>query len=284
MAITVETVSRMQLTADTLRREGKRIAVVPTMGALHEGHLSLIRLARKHADVVVTTVFVNPLQFGPGEDFGRYPRPLPNDIMAAADAGAEYVFAPSVGEMYPEGFQTSVHVEQLTARLEGAVRPGHFRGVTTIVAKLFTAVKPHVAVFGQKDAQQLAVIKRMTVDLGFHVDIVVGQTVRERDGLAMSSRNVYLTESQRKEAPVLYQALSLARDRIQQGEFRRATLVEEMRAVISGRSSASIDYLSVADAVTLEEVDQLTPGKDVLISLAARFGTTRLIDNIPVRP
>jgi len=284
MAITVETVSRMQLTADTLRREGKRIAVVPTMGALHEGHLSLIRLARKHADVVVTTVFVNPLQFGPGEDFGRYPRPLPNDIMAAADAGAEYVFAPSVREMYPEGFQTSVHVEQLTARLEGAVRPGHFRGVTTIVAKLFTAVKPHVAVFGQKDAQQLAVIKRMTVDLGFHVDIVVGQTVRERDGLAMSSRNVYLTESQRKEAPVLYQALSLARDRIQQGEFRRATLVEEMRAVISGRSSASIDYLSVADAVTLEEVEQLTPGKDVLISLAARFGTTRLIDNIPVRP
>ena len=284
MAITVETVSRMQLTADTLRREGKRIAVVPTMGALHEGHLSLIRLARKHADVVVTTVFVNPLQFGPGEDFGRYPRPLPKDIMAAADAGAEYVFAPSVREMYPEGFQTSVHVEQLTARLEGAVRPGHFRGVTTIVAKLFTAVKPHVAVFGQKDAQQLAVIKRMTVDLGFHVDIVVGQTVRERDGLAMSSRNVYLTESQRKEAPVLYQALSLARDRIQQGEFRRATLVEEMRAVISGRSSASIDYLSVADAVTLEEVEQLTPGKDVLISLAARFGTTRLIDNIPVRP
>jgi pantoate--beta-alanine ligase len=284
MAITVETVSRMQLTADTLRREGKRIAVVPTMGALHEGHLSLIRLAGKHADVVVTTVFVNPLQFGPGEDFGRYPRPLPNDIMAAADAGAEYVFAPPVGEMYPEGFQTSVHVEQLTARLEGAVRPGHFRGVTTVVAKLFTAVKPHVAVFGQKDAQQLAVIKRMTVDLGFHVDIVVGQTVRERDGLAMSSRNVYLTESQRKEAPVLYQALSLARDRIQQGEFRRATLVEEMRAVIGGRSSASIDYLSVADAATLEEVEQLTPGKDVLISLAARFGTTRLIDNIPVRP
>jgi len=283
MAITVETVSRMHLTADTLRREGKRIAVVPTMGALHAGHLSLIRLARKHADVVVATIFVNPLQFGPGEDFERYPRPLPKDIMAAADAGAEYVFAPPVGEMYPAGFQTSVHVEQLTAVLEGAVRPGHFRGVTTIVAKLFNAVKPHVAVFGQKDAQQLAVIRRMTADLGFHVDIVVGSTVREPDGLAMSSRNVYLTEAQRKEAPVLYQALSLARDRIQQGECRRATLVEEMRAVISGRSSATIDYLSVADAGTLEEVEQITPGKDVLISLAARFGTTRLIDNIPVR-
>ena len=283
MAITVETVSRMHLTADTLRREGKRIAVVPTMGALHAGHLSLIRLARKHADVVVATIFVNPLQFGPGEDFERYPRPLPKDVMAAADSGAEYVFAPSVGEMYPAGFQTSVQVERLTAVLEGAVRPGHFRGVTTIVAKLFNAVKPHVAVFGQKDAQQLAVIKRMTADLGFHVDIVVGATVREPDGLAMSSRNVYLTEAQRKEAPVLYQALSLARDRIQQGEYRRATLVEEMRAVISGRSSATIDYLSVADAGTLEEVEQITPGKDVLISLAARFGTTRLIDNIPVR-
>jgi pantoate--beta-alanine ligase len=283
MAITVETVSRMHLTADTLRREGKRIAVVPTMGALHAGHLSLIRLARKHADVVVTTVFVNPLQFGPGEDFERYPRPLPKDIMAAADAGAEYVFAPSVSEMYPAGFQTSVQVEQLAAVLEGAVRPGHFRGVTTIVAKLFHAIKPHVAVFGQKDAQQLAVIRRMTADLGFHVDIVVGSTVREPDGLAMSSRNVYLTEAQRKEAPVLYQALSLARDRIQQGEYRRDTLVEEMRAVIAGRSSATIDYLSVADAGTLEEVEQIPPGKDVLISLAARFGTTRLIDNIPVR-
>jgi pantoate--beta-alanine ligase len=283
MAITVETVSRMHLTADTLRREGKRIAVVPTMGALHAGHLSLIRLARKHADVVVTTIFVNPLQFGPGEDFERYPRPLPKDIMAAADAGAEYVFAPSVSEMYSAGFQTSVQVEQLTAVLEGAVRPGHFRGVTTIVAKLFLAIKPHVAVFGQKDAQQLAVIRRMTADLGFHVDIVVGSTVREPDGLAMSSRNVYLTEAQRKEAPVLYQALSLARDRIQQGEYRRDTLVEEMRAVIAGRSSAAIDYLSVADAGTLEEVEQIAPGKDVLISLAARFGTTRLIDNIPVR-
>jgi pantoate--beta-alanine ligase len=283
MAITVETVSRMHLTADTLRREGKRIAVVPTMGALHAGHLSLIRLARKHADVVVTTIFVNPLQFGPGEDFERYPRPLPKDIMAAADAGAEYVFAPSVSEMYPAGFQTSVQVEQLAAVLEGAVRPGHFRGVTTIVAKLFHAIKPHVAVFGQKDAQQLAVIRRMTADLGFHVDIVVGSTVREPDGLAMSSRNVYLTEAQRKEAPVLYQALSLARDRIQQGEYRRDTLVEEMRAVIAGRSSATIDYLSVADAGTLEEVEQIAPGKDVLISLAARFGTTRLIDNIPVR-
>lgn len=283
MAITVETVSRMHLTADTLRREGKRIAVVPTMGALHDGHLSLIRLARRHADVVVATIFVNPLQFGPGEDFERYPRPLPKDVMAAGDAGADYVFAPPVSEMYPAGFQTSVHVEQLTAVLEGAVRPGHFRGVTTIVAKLFNAVKPHVAVFGQKDAQQLAVIRRMTADLGFHVDIVVGSTVREPDGLAMSSRNVYLTEAQRKEAPVLYQALSLARDRIQQGEYRRDTLVEEMRAVIAGRSSATIDYLSVADAATLEEVERIAPGKDVLISLAARFGTTRLIDNIPVR-
>jgi pantoate--beta-alanine ligase len=284
MAITIETVSRMHLTADTLRREGMRIAVVPTMGALHEGHLSLIRLARKHADVVVVTVFVNPLQFGPGEDFERYPRPLANDIMAATEAGAEYVFAPSTAEMYPAGFQTSVEVERLTAVLEGAVRPGHFRGVTTIVAKLFNVIKPHVAVFGQKDAQQLAVIRRMTSDLGFHVDIVVGPTVRETDGLAQSSRNVYLTEEQRREAPVLYQALSLARDRIQQGEFRRETLVEEMRAVITGRSSATIDYLSIADARTLEEVELVTPGKDVLISLAARFGTTRLIDNIPVRP
>jgi pantoate--beta-alanine ligase len=283
MAITIESVSRMQVTAETLRREGKRVAIVPTMGALHQGHLSLVRLAKKHADVIVVTIFVNPMQFGPGEDLERYPRSISNDILAAAEAGADYVFAPSAAEMYPPGFQTSVQVEQLTAVLEGAVRPGHFRGVTTVVTKLFHAVKPHVAVFGQKDAQQIAVIRRMVTDIGFHMDIVVGPTVREPDGLAMSSRNAYLSASHRKEAPVLYQALMLARDRVQQGEFRRATLVEEMRALITARSSGSIEYLSVADAATLEEVEQVAPGKDVLISLAVRFGTTRLIDNIPVR-
>jgi pantoate--beta-alanine ligase len=284
MAITIDTIARMQLAADTLRREGKRVAVVPTMGALHEGHLSLIRLAKKHADVVVATVFVNPLQFGPGEDFERYPRSFQRDILAAVDAGADYVFAPSSAEMYPPDFQTSVQVERLTGLLEGAVRPGHFRGVTTVVAKLFHAVKPHVAVFGQKDAQQLAVIRRMVADLAFHVDIVIGPTVRESDGLAMSSRNAYLSPSDRKEAPVLHQALTLARDRIQQGEFRRSTLVEEMRALITARSSGKIEYLSVANAATLEEVEQVTPGKDVIVSLAVRFGETRLIDNIPVRP
>jgi pantoate--beta-alanine ligase len=274
----------LQQTADALRGEGKRIAVVPTMGALHEGHLSLIRIARERADVVITTLFVNPAQFGPGEDLARYPRDLARDRRAAAGAGTDILFAPEVERMYPPGFGTYVNVERLTETLEGRIRPGHFRGVTTVVAKLFLLSKPHVAVFGQKDAQQLAVIRRMVHDLQFDVDIVVGPIVRERDGLAMSSRNTYLTPVQRAEAPVLHRALLLAEARIAGGggERRAQPILGAMRELIEAESSGRIDYLSIADEESLEERPGFAPGEKLLVSLAVRFGQTRLIDNITV--
>jgi pantoate--beta-alanine ligase len=273
----------LQQTANALRHDGKRIAVVPTMGALHEGHLSLIRIARGRADVVITTLFVNPTQFGPGEDLARYPRDLERDRRAAAGAGTDILFAPATERMYPPGFATSVTVDRLTEILEGRIRPGHFRGVTTVVAKLFLLSKPHVAVFGQKDAQQLAVIRRMVDDLQFDVEIVAGPIVRERDGLAMSSRNVYLTPAQRAEAPVLHRALRLAETRIAGGgEGRAEPILSAMREMIERESSGRIDYLSIADAASLEERADFGPGDGLLVSLAVRFGQTRLIDNIPV--
>ncbi len=270
----------MQKTSAALRAARKRIAVVPTMGALHEGHLMLIRRACDLADSVIATIFVNPIQFGPREDFARYPRPFERDVEEAGKAGAEFIFAPSITEMYPPDFQTAVTVERVTSVLEGAARPGHFRGVTTVVAKLFNIVQPHVALFGQKDGQQVVVIRRMARDLNFPVDLVVVPTVREPDGLAMSSRNVYLNPAQRGEAPVLYRALGLAARLIERGERSSRTIRDRMQAEIAGASSGSIDYISVADAVTLEEQDQLHDGQELMISLAVRFGTTRLIDNM----
>ncbi len=197
----------MQHDADALRRAGRRIAVVPTMGALHEGHLTLIREARSRADVVVVTLFVNPAQFGAGEDFDRYPRDRDRDAARAGDAGADILFAPDAAAVYGPGYQTYLSVEQVSLPLEGAARPGHFRGVATIVAKLFIATAPHVAVFGQKDAQQVAVVRRLIRDLGFDIELVVVPTVRESDGLALSSRNASLTPDQRRQAPVLFAAL-----------------------------------------------------------------------------
>jgi pantoate--beta-alanine ligase len=272
----------MQRAADAFRNGGSRIVVVPTMGALHEGHLSLIRIARKHGDKVVTTVFVNPTQFGPGEDFERYPRSLDRDAAAADEAGSDVIFAPDVGAMYPPEFTTTVTVDRLTSVLEGKSRPGHFRGVTTVVAKLFNIVKPHAAVFGRKDAQQVAVVRQLARDLNFDVEIIVAPIVREPDGLALSSRNVYLTPEQRKEAPVLYRALQHAGKLLREGMRSPGAVIREMRKIIEEDSSAVIDYISIADPETLQEVSDDVAGRPVLVSLAGRFGSTRLIDNIVV--
>ena len=277
--ITIDRVASMGEAAGGIRRDGRRIAFVPTMGALHQGHLSLMKIARGLADVLVVSVFVNPTQFGRGEDFSAYPRDLGRDSSLADGAGADILFAPGAGEMYPAGHSTAVDVGAIATVLEGRSRPGHFLGVATVVAKLFNIVKPHVAVFGQKDAQQVAVIRRMAADLDFGVDIVVGPTVREADGLAMSSRNTYLSPAERAQAPALRRALDAALRAAADGERNCATIVSLMRGVISAGPSASVDYISIADAATLEELTTIDRGTQALVSLAVRYGPTRLIDN-----
>jgi pantoate--beta-alanine ligase len=270
----------MEQLADDARKSGKTIAFVPTMGALHAGHLTLIREATGYGDSVVTSIFVNPTQFGAGEDFDRYPRNLEKDAALAAEAGSDVVFAPSAGAMYPQGYATFVSVEGITGLLEGKSRPGHFRGVATVVAKLCLIVKPHVLLLGQKDGQQVVVLRRMLMDLNIPVRLVVVPTVREKDGLAMSSRNVYLTPEQRAEAPVLYASLRMAEQRLRDGERDAETVRTGMRTMIAAGSHGVIDYVSVAHGGTLEELSVVTPPLPVMISLAVRFGPTRLIDNI----
>lgn len=252
------------------------VGAVPTMGYLHEGHLALVRRARAENDHVVVSIFVNPTQFGPNEDYARYPRDPERDLALLRAEGVDAVFMPSVEEMYPEGFATYVNVERLTERLEGAHRPGHFRGVTTVVTKLFHILQPHRAYFGQKDAQQLIVIRRMTRDLAFPVDIVDVPTVREPDGLAMSSRNVYLSPDERRAATVLFRALERARQLWDAGVRDGDRLREAMREVIDSEPLARADYVSVADPETLEELGAIE-GR-ALASLAVRLGSTRLID------
>jgi pantoate--beta-alanine ligase len=271
----------MRNEAEQLRGTGNRIAVVPTMGALHQGHASLIRIARGAADVVITTVFVNPSQFGPGEDYTRYPRDLRRDVEIAGEAGADIVFAPPAAGVYPDGYATWVTVEGVTEGLEGGVRPGHFRGVATVVTKIFNMTRPHLAVFGQKDAQQVAVIRRMTRDLDFGVEILVAPTVREPDGLAMSSRNAYLSPDERREAPVLYRSLRLGEELLRGGERDAARVTAEVRRIIRSESRGEVDYVSLADGETLREIESVGDGP-MLLSLAVRFGATRLIDNIPI--
>lgn len=273
----------MQQEAEALRRAGRRIAVVPTMGALHEGHLALIREARARADSVVVTLFVNPAQFAAGEDYDRYPRNRERDERLARDAGAGFLFTPDAASMYGPGYQTYLTVEHVALPLEGAARPGHFRGVATIVAKLFIATSPHIAVFGQKDAQQVAVVRRMIRDLGFGIELVVVPTVREPDGLALSSRNASLTPGQRREAPILFASLRRAEEMIASGERSRDAIVAAMRSMIESGTAGRIDYCSVADGESLEEFRQVPAGATALVSLAVRFGTTRLIDNVFVR-
>jgi pantoate--beta-alanine ligase len=276
----IRDIREMQLTAERIRQSGKRIAVVPTMGYLHEGHLSLIRIAKMKGDVVITTLFVNPTQFGPHEDYERYPRDFERDLALASAAGTTHLFAPEASQMYPTGYSTYIDVGGITEVLEGKSRPGHFRGVATVVAKLFNLTKPHVAVFGQKDAQQVAVIRRMIKDLNFNIELVVGPIVREADGLAMSSRNTYLTPQQRKEAVVLFQSLKLAEARVKEGVQECRKIIDEMASLIKANSSGVIDYISIADNTSLQELRHLQPGQSVLISLAVKFGSTRLIDNL----
>lgn len=278
----IDTVSEMQQQANLWRREGRIIGFVPTMGYLHEGHLALMRCAKERSDRVVVSVFVNPTQFAPGEDFERYPRDLDRDLGLMASEGVDAVFAPSVKEMYPEGYQTYVEVEEVTRPLCGAKRPGHFRGVTTVVAKLFHIVKPHVAVFGEKDYQQLLTIRRMVRDLAMDVEIVGHSIVREPDGLAMSSRNVYLSPDERTQARLLSQALAEAARLVQTGERDGLVLVSAVQRILAQGSSIRIDYAELRDAETLEEMGALDrPG---VLVLAAYVGRARLIDNAVLHP
>lgn len=259
------------------------VGFVPTMGYLHAGHMSLVEMARRENSIVVVSIFVNPAQFGPNEDLSRYPRDMERDLNLLREAGADWVFTPSVEEMYPDGFSTYVDVREVTSRLEGEMRPGHFTGVATVVAKLFNLVQPQRAYFGQKDAQQVVVVRKMVADLNFPLSIVVGPTVREPDGLALSSRNVYLNPQERAAATVLYRALSAARDLWQQGEHRGTPLRDAMSRTLAGEPLASPDYTSVADPLTLQELDDSGEAIEALASLAVRIGKTRLIDNMLLR-
>lgn len=259
---------------------GHTWGLVPTMGFLHDGHLSLVRRARRENERVVVSIFVNPTQFAPTEDLQTYPRDLARDLQLLQGESVDLVFTPTESTIYPPGFQTSVVVSDLTRRLEGASRPTHFQGVTTIVAKLFNIVQPHRAYFGQKDAQQAIVLQRMVQDLNFNLDIVVCPIVREADGLAMSSRNAHLTPEQRRAAPVLYRALSAARDAFAEGEHDASVLRALMVAEITSEPLARLDYISIADPQSLQELDKIED--DALLSGAVFVGDVRLIDNIPI--
>jgi len=262
------------------KRAGKSVGCVPTMGALHDGHISLIRAARRDCDVVVVTIFVNPTQFGPSEDLDDYPRTFEADLGACEEERADYVFAPSNEAMYPEGAATWVTVERVTEGLCGASRPGHFRGVTTVVAKLFNITRPDRAYFGEKDYQQLIAIKKMVADINFPIEIVPMPIVREPDGLAISSRNKYLSADERCDALALHRSINFARTRIAEGERSAQVVLDEIRALIDEVSSARIDYVAVVDAKTLEPVERIE--STVLVAVAVYIGSTRLIDNTVV--
>jgi pantoate--beta-alanine ligase len=268
----------MKQVARQARAEGRRVGLVPTMGALHEGHMTLVRAAMADCHPVIASIFVNPTQFGPKEDFQKYPRTFESDRARLEEAGVNYLFAPLAEEMYPPGFRTWVNVEGLSERLEGRVRPGHFRGVTTVVLKLLEITQPQKAYFGRKDAQQARLIQQMARDLHLDSEIVVCPIVREPDGLAMSSRNAYLSPEERRAATVLYRALNQARQSIERGERDALRLAAAMRETIRSEPLAELDYVEVVDAETLEPVTWLRRACSVLV--AARFGPTRLIDNL----
>ncbi len=274
----VQLVTEVRRQVGAARRAGKRIGLLPTLGALHTGHARLMEQAAAGCDYLVVSIFVNPLQFGPHEDYQRYPRQLAADVAICREKGVALVFAPEPAEMYPEASYTYVEVERLTAGLCGASRPGHFRGVTTVVAKLFNIVQPDVAYFGQKDAQQVAVVQRMVQDLNFPLTIAVLPTVRAEDGLALSSRNAYLSPAERQAAPVLFKALTAARELVAAGERSAANLRAALRQILQSEPLSRVDYAEVVDAGTLEPVE-LVKGR-VLVALAVYIGRTRLIDNI----
>jgi pantoate--beta-alanine ligase len=272
----------MQRMVEDSRHAGKSIGLVPTMGALHEGHLSLLRRCRADNDVALMTLFVNPTQFNRKDDLDRYPRDLDRDAGLARAAGVDAIFAPTVEGMYPEGFVTSVNVERLTDRWEGAARPGHFRGVATVCTKLFTICRPHRAYFGQKDYQQSLVVRRLVADLNLGLDIVVLPTVRESDGLALSSRNVLLNPEERRQAPILSQALFQVQAAFEKGERDAARLRAAIEAQVWSMPSAKLEYVGVCDPETLEPLTNITGRTVVLVS--ASFGETRLIDNVLLEP
>jgi pantoate--beta-alanine ligase len=277
----ITTVRELKKCVHLAKKQGKTVGLVPTMGYLHEGHLTLMRKAREENDCVVASIFVNPLQFGQGEDFASYPRDLKQDSLRAASVGVDWVFAPKVAEMYPQGFEnmnTFVEVSGVTAGLCGASRPGHFRGVATVVSKLFHIVEPDRAYFGQKDAQQVVVIQKMVQDLNMNVTIVPVPIVREADGLALSSRNIYLSSAERQAALVLSQSLQLATKLLESGVQESDKILQQMTELIQREPLATIDYLVIVDTEMLESVSTIQ--RPVLIAMAVRIGKTRLIDNI----
>lgn len=276
----IRNVRDMHRVADRMRKDGFRIGLVPTMGYLHEGHASLIRQIGRVTDRAVVSVFVNPAQFGPDEDFETYPRDFERDLEMVHSEGGALVYAPSTAEMYPDGYATYLEVERLADHLCGASRPGHFRGVATVVTKLFTAVKPHVAIFGQKDAQQAGVVRRMVTDLNLDVEIMIAPTVREADGLAKSSRNRYLTPRHRRRATVLFRVLQDGRDLVLKGEKRASVVIDAMNRRVRRSPCVEVDYIAAVDAEDFRPVEEL--GARVLLAAAVRFGQSRLIDNIVV--
>jgi pantoate--beta-alanine ligase len=278
----LETPAAAQRWSGRHRRDGERIAFVPTMGALHAGHLHLVEVARQHAPRVVVSIFVNPAQFNQREDFERYPRPLEDDLDACRGAGVDAVYTPSPATMYPPGFQTFVDPGPLSEPMEGTHRPGHFRGVTTVVTKLFLAVRPDVAVFGEKDFQQLAIVRRMTADFDFGIEIVGVPTVREPDGVAMSSRNRRLSVDERTAARCIPRALGAAADAVASGETRASFVVAAAKRVIAVEPLARLDYAELCDPATLERVDEVAG--PTLLALAVWLGEVRLIDNCGLVP
>jgi pantoate--beta-alanine ligase len=276
----IETIKEIRSFVEAAKGRGEKVGFVPTMGAFHLGHLSLMRQAKKATDVVIVSIFVNPLQFAAGEDYDRYPRQMSKDLRMAESEKVDVLFSPSVAEMYPKGFATYVDQNDLPAKMCGVFRPDHFRGVMSVVAKLFSIVKPDVAFFGQKDYQQYLIIKRMTTDLNLDVDVRVLPTVREEDGLAMSSRNVYLGPKQRKDAVCLHRALQRAEELIGAGESSAVRVASEMKRVIHRVKGARVDYIAIVNSDTLEPVKEIK-GKS-LIAAAVRIGKARLIDNILV--
>lgn len=273
----IESIKEMQSLCESLRLSGKRISFVPTMGYFHEGHLSLMKEARKTADFVVVSIYVNPTQFGPKEDFSKYPRDFERDAQMARSVGVDVIFFPENTEMYPDAYQTYVDVEKVTQNLCGLSRPGHFRGVTTVCCKLFNIVKPHTAIFGKKDFQQLAAIKRMVSDLNLDLEIIGLPTFREPDGLAMSSRNVYLSKEERSSALNLVGALKLTQKLYADGERNAAVMMKQAEKLIKSAEFTDIDYIKICDTATLEDVNEIRG--ETVMALAVKVGKTRLIDN-----
>ena len=276
----VKRTPQMKALAERLREDGQRIGIVPTMGALHAGHLSLMQRARQMSDIVVVSIFINPIQFAPTEDLERYPRDLAQDAEMCMSRGVDYIFAPLIDEVYPEDFSTYVIVEGLSDRLCGASREGHFRGVTTVVAKLFNVIRPQFAFFGRKDAQQAVIIKRMVEDLCLDTEVVVCPIVRDEDGLALSSRNAYLSPEERQAATVLHRALEKAQVLYGGGERDAETIIRAIEEVVATEPLVRVDYISIVNTKDLEPVQTLSDDQAILIALAAFVGKTRLIDNV----